>query len=402
MTEWTCRRRVETSLAHREPDRVPIDLTITLLPYVRLREYLGLPQEENLKPSAFTEVRAGVDVLEALGIDITFVQLRKPANWSPPPSLPDGTSFDEWGIGRKRIELPGGGYLNEVSVYPLENATIDDLKDYPWPDPADPGRVAGLEEEARRLYEQTGLAIMGRFGGPILEQAHYLRGWERWLMDMAADPEFASALLDRITDIQISLDEAGLRAAGKYLSIFKLSGEDLGMQDRPIFSPRMWRELARPFLERRWRAARAALDRYAPHVKLLLHSDGAFRPFIPDLIECGVQALDPIQEHCPGMELYQLKRDFGQDLTFHGAVDTQQVLPFGTPAEVEAEVIRCIDALGRGGGYILAPVHNVQADVPPENLVAMCRAAQEYGLYPLPEREPLPQVHVSGPANAAE
>jgi uroporphyrinogen decarboxylase len=257
-----------------------------------------------------------------------------------------------------------------------------------------------VEEEARKLYEQTDLAIMGRFGGPILEQAHYLRGWERWLMDMAADPEFASALLDRITDIQIRLDEAGLRAAGKYLSIFKLSGEDLGMQDRPIFSPRMWRELARPFLERRWRAARVALDRYAPHVKLLLHSDGAFRPFIPDLIECGVQALDPIQEHCPGMELYELKRDFGEQLTFHGAVDTQQVLPFGTQAQVEAEVIRCVDALGRDGGYILAPVHNVQADVPPENLVAMCRAAQEYGRYPLPQREPLPRIHVAGPAIA--
>ncbi len=393
--EWTSRKRVQAALAHQEPDRVPIDLTITLTPYLRLREYLGLPPEQNLKPSAFTEVRPGLDVLTALGVDMTFVQLRKPAAWTPPPPLPDGTTFDEWGVGRRRVELGGETYLNEVSVYPLKDATLSDLDDYPWPDPTDPGRVAGLEQEARRLYEETDFAIMGRFGGPILEQAHYLRGWEQWLIDMAADPEFASALLDRITNIQIGLDEAGLRAAGKYLSIFKLSGEDLGMQDRPLFSPKMWRTLIRPFLERRWRAARAALDRYAPHVKLMLHSDSAFRPFIPELIECGIQVLDPIQEHCPGMELYGLKRDFGQQLTFHGAIDTQQVLPFGSEAEVEAETIRCIDALGRGGGYILAPVHNVQADVPPENLVTMCRMAHEYGRYPLPEREPLPEVKIS-------
>lgn len=395
ITEWTSRRRVEAALAHREPDCVPMDLTITVKPYLRLREYLGLPPEENLKVSAFTEVRPASDLLRALGVDVTYVQLRGPANWTPPPPLPDGTVFDEWGVGRKRVELPGGAYLNEVFYSPLKDATLADLDDYPWPDPHDPGRVAGLEEDARCLYEETDLALMGRFGGTLLEQAGYLRGWERWLMDMVADPDFARALLDKIADIQIALDEAGLRAAGKYLSIFKVSGEDLGMQDRPLFSMKVWREVARPALERRWRAARAALNRYAPHVKLMLHSDGAIQPFIPDLIECGIEVLDPIQVYCAGMELYALKRDFGDRLTFHGAVDTQEILPFGTEAEVEAEVIRCMDALGSGGGFILAPVHNVQADVPPENLAAMCRTVREYGRYPLPTRGPLPQVRAS-------
>ena len=168
------------------------------------------------------------------------------------------------------------------------------------------------------------------------------------------------------------------------------------MQDRPLFSMAIWRELVRPVLERRWRAARQALDEFAPPVKLMLHSDGAIRPFIPDIIECGVDILDPIQPHCDGMELYGLKRDLGDRLIFHGAVDTQKVLPFGSEVQVEAETLRCIDALGRGGGYILAPVHNVQADVPPENLIAMCRTVQEHGCYPLTEREPLKPIEIEG------
>jgi uroporphyrinogen decarboxylase len=143
----------------------------------------------------------------------------------------------------------------------------------------------------------------------------------------------------------------------------------------------------RPALERRWRAAGEALRRYAPQARLMLHSDGAIRPFLPDLIECGIEVLDPIQVRCPGMELDELKRDFGHCLAFHGGVDTQALLPFGSPGEVRAEAIRCMAALGRGGGYILAPVHNVQADVPPANLSAMCAAVRECGRYPLSRPE---------------
>jgi uroporphyrinogen decarboxylase len=381
--EWTSRRRVETALAHQEPDRVPMDLAITIHPYRRLRAYLGLPPEENIQMDAFTEVRPHPEVLKALGVDVTFVKLRPPANWKPGPVSPEGYRYDEWGVGRKPVEISPGVFLNEVYDSPLKDATLDDLWDYPWPDPHDPGRVDGLAEEARQLYEQTDLALMGRFGGTILELAAYLRGWEQWLVDLAADQEFALALLNKIADLQIVMDAAGIRAAGKYLSIFKVSGEDLGMQDRPLFSPKIWRQVVRPVLERRWRAARAELDRVAPHARLMLHSDGAIRPFIPDLIDSGIDLLDPIQVHCQGMELSGLKRDFGDRLSFHGAVDTQQLLPFGTTSEVEQGVLRCLAALGPGGGYILAPVHNVQADVPPENLVVMCQTAREHGRYPL-------------------
>ena len=392
---WTSRKRVEASINFQEPDRLPMDLTITTKPYLGLRKALGLPPEENPKASSFTEVTPHPEVLYALGIDLTFVKLRKPKDWQAPPPLADGSTLDEWGVGRKRIFISEDVFLNEVSFSPLANGSLDALEDYPWPDPHDPGRTLDLEDDARRLYEETDLALMGRFGGTILEQAAYLRGWEQWLMDMLANRAFATKLLDIIADIQIVLDRRGIEAAGKYLSIFKLSGEDFGMQDRPLFSMAVWRELVLPVLDRRWRAARQALDEFAPHVKLMLHSDGAIRPFIPDIIESGVDILDPIQPHCEGMELYNLKRDFGDRLVFHGAIDTQKTLPFGTPEEVAAETLRCIDALGRGGGYILAPVHNVQADVPPENLIAMCEAVKLHGKYPLPDRDPLPPVVIS-------
>ncbi|MEE9513857.1 MAG: uroporphyrinogen decarboxylase family protein [Anaerolineales bacterium] len=391
---WNSRRRVEAAISHQEPDRVPIDLTITQEPYEKLRQALGFPPEEDLRASSFTEVRPHPQVLKALGVDITWVKLRKPHGWSPPSPMTDGGILDEWGVGRKKIYLSETVFLNEVSYSPLKDATTADLDSHTWPTPEDPGRVDGLEVEAQELYETTDLALMGRFGGTILEQAAYLRGWEQWLMDLVVNQEFAWKLMNIITDIQIKLDEMGIEVAGKYLTIFKLSGEDFGMQDRPLFSMKTWRELVRPVLERRWRAAREALDRHAPHVKLLLHSDGAIRPFLPDLIESGIDILDPIQPRCDGMDLYGLKQDFGNKLVFHGGVDTQEVLPFGTEAQVEAEVIRCLDALGPGGGYILAPVHNVQADVPPQNLIAMCRTVQEHGQYPLPARDPLEPVTV--------
>ena len=391
---WTSRRRVEAVLNHQIPDRVPLDMTITQLPYERLREAIGLKPEVSLKASSFTEVRPAPDLLETLGIDMTWVKLGKPRNWQPPEPTADGVHFDEWGVGRKKVFQREGVFLNEVAFSPLAEAGLADLKDYPWPDPLDPGRVDGLEEDARSIYENTDLAIMGRFGGTILEQAAYLRGWERWLMDLMLEPEFAGQLMEIITDIQIELDRIGIRTAGKYLSIFKLSGEDLGMQDRPLFSMKVWHERVRPTLARRWKAARQALDEYAPEVKLMLHSDGAIRPFLPDLIEDGVQVLDPVQPRCAGMDFYELERDFGANLVFHGGADTQEVLPFGKPEEVEADVIRCIDSLGKRGSLILTPVHNVQADVPPENLIAMCEAAHKYGRYPLPERQPLPLVHI--------
>jgi uroporphyrinogen decarboxylase len=361
-------------------------MTITQVPYVRLRAALGLPPDKDMRPNRFGEVEPSVDLLQALGFDTASIKIHSPRVNIAPPPLPDGTIFDEWGVGRQRVELDGGAFLLEVTHSPFEGIHPEeiDLDAYPWPDPADPGRTFGLSQEAQFLSESSDLALIGRFGGTIMEQAAFLRGYEDWMIDLVLYPDFARALMNRVADIQIALDEAGIWEAGGYLSIFKASGEDLGMQDRPLFSQKVWQQVVRPILRRRWQAARRALDQSdATHVKLMLHSDGAIREFIPDLVADGIQVLDPIQTGCSGMEVDTLGRDFGSRLVFHGGIDSQKVLPFGSPAEVEAEVQKVIRALGPGGGLILGPVHNIQPDVPPENLIAMCEAVQKFGKYPL-------------------
>jgi len=379
---WTSRERVVAVLEHREPDRVPIDINPTLDFYQKLKSFLGLEVEEKLRPNFAMEVIPHPRVLSALDVDLISVKLGSATGGGSPQRRGD-LVLDAWGAGWRQINQPGGGGYLEPVYHPLAEATLQDLRSYPWPDPAAPGRGEGAESAAKWLYEETDLALVGRFGGPIIETPLYLVGWENWLVRLAQEPDFAAALLTKITDIQIALDRVGLEATAKYLQIFKVSGEDLGMQTGPLYSPRMFRTLLLPHLKRRWRAARAYLDEVNPAVRIMLHSCGSIRPFIPDLIEAGIQVLDPVQPHAANMDSAALKRDFGDHLTFHGGVDIQHVLPFGSEQEVEAEVRRRIQAFAPGGGYILAPAHNVQADVPPANLVAMCRAAHEYGQYPI-------------------
>ena len=269
---------------------------------------------------------------------------------------------------------------------PLRDATIEELSQYPWPQPDLPGRGEGAEKNAKRLFEETDLALLGRFGGPITETALYLLGMENWMIRLAKDPDFIWALLEKITDIQISFDRIGLEATAKYLQIYKASGEDLGMQTGPLYSPKMFEKQLLPHLKRRFNAARDYLQEANPTVKLMLHSCGSIRKFIPDLIEAGVDIIDPIQPHAAGMDSVELKRDYGDRITFHGGIDIQEVLPFGSEEDIETEVIKRIQALGSGGGYILAPAHNVQADVPPKNLVSMYQAAIRHGAYPIQSR----------------
>jgi uroporphyrinogen decarboxylase len=357
-------------------------MSLTIDAYAGLRSYLGLPVDPAPQVDRFAEVRPRFDLIERLGIDLTYLRLRGVPFEAPRPSTP-GNYVDEWGLEQGRIELPGGSHLTEVVRSPFADRSVQDidLEHYPWPDPDDPRRVAGLEEEARGLFDDTELALMGRFGGPILETAFGLRGYQQWMMDLVDEPEFAVALLNRVADIMIRLDAAGIRAAGRYLSILRVSGEDLGMQVRPLYSPSIWRDIIRPVLSRRWRAAKVLLREVAPHAKILLHSDGSFRSFIPDLIEDGIEVLDPMQVHLPDMDAAALKRDFGSALTFHGAIDAQDILPFRNATAVARETERCIAALAPGGGLILGPAHNVQPDVPPENLMAMVETLHRAGRY---------------------
>ncbi len=379
---WTSRERVIAAIEHREPDRVPIDINPVPDFYLKLKDYLGLEIEEEIKPGFMEEAIPHPEVLAALGADLISVKLGSAKRPRPTPPRPD-LVVDDWGVGLKRVFQPGGGSYLEPVHHPLADASIDDLEKYPWPEPDLPGRGEGAEAAAKRLYEGTDLALMGRFGGTIVQTALYMMGFERWLVCVVSEPEFAGVLLDKITDIAMALDRIGLEATAKYLHIFKVSGDDFGMQTGPLYSPKTFRTLFLPRLRRRWQAARKYLDQVNPDVKIMFHSCGGVRPLIPDLIEIGLQILDPVQPRATGMDSAELKREFGDRLTFHGGVDEQQILPLGSQEDVEEEVRRCLRAFGAGGGYILAPSHYVQADTPPANIVAMCRAAHRYGQYPI-------------------
>jgi len=380
---WTSRQRVVAAIEHREPDRVPIDFNPVPDFYLKLKEYLGLEIEENLNFGFMEEAIPHPKVLEALGADMISVKLGSARTAKPPSPSASDIVTDSWGVGLKRIfQGSGGSYLEPVH-HPLAGASIDDLAKYPWPDPCGPGRGEGAEATAKRLHEDTDLALVGRFGGPICQTAIYLMGFQRWLECSTYETEFAEVLLDKITDISIAADRVGLQAAAKYLQIFKVSGDDFGMQTGPLYSPTTFRELILPRIARRWHAARDYLDTVNPAVQLMFHSCGGIRPYIDDLIDIGLQILDPVQPLAAGMDSAELKAEFGDRLTFHGGVDEQHVLPFGSPQDVRAEVRLRLAAFAPGGGYILAPSHYVQADTAPENIVAMCREAQEMGRYPI-------------------
>jgi uroporphyrinogen decarboxylase len=378
----TSRERVQKSINHEEPDRIPFDLNPLFDFYIELKNYLKLDLKENVKHNLAMEVIPHPDVLKKLNVDIISVKLGSPKTSSTEESA-NGLVRDAWGVLFKLVSQPAGGRYYEAIESPLKDATIDDLEKYPWPVADLPGRGEGAEKSAKRLYEDTDLALLGRFGGPITETALFMLGMENWMMRLALEPDFINVLLEKITDVQIALDRIGLESTAKYLQIFKASGEDLGMQTGPLYSPKMFKEQLLPHLARRIKAAKSFLRNANPNVKIMLHSCGSIRKFIPDLIEAGVDIIDPIQPHAAGMGPVGLKKDFGKEITFHGGIDIQEVLPFGTEEEIEKEVNRRIQALGVGGGYILSPAHNVQADIPPKNLVAMYRAAIKHGQYPI-------------------
>jgi uroporphyrinogen decarboxylase len=380
---WTSRDRVKVALEHREPDRVPIDINPVLDFYVDLKQYLGLEIEEDLKTNTAMEIIPHPDVLRVLGADMISVKLGSVKTDSH-EHRSDGLLKDEWGVLRKRIFQPAGGSYLEAVYHPLVDVPLDGLDRYPWPVADLPGRGEGAEKMAKRLYEDTDLALVGRFGGPIIETCLFMLGWDNWLIKLGVEPEYCLRLLDIVTDIHIALDRIGLEATANYLTLFKVSGEDLGMQTGPLYSPKMFRSMLLPYIQKRVRAARVYLDQVNPDVKIMLHSCGSVRRFIPDLIDIGIQVLDPVQPHAKEMDSAQLKAEFGDKLTFHGGVDIQEVLPHGTTEEVEEETLKRIHAFGPGGGYILSPSHAVQADVPPKNLVTMCQTAQKQGKYPLP------------------
>jgi uroporphyrinogen decarboxylase len=377
------RQRVQTALEHKEPDCVPLDLgtggNSAPVPelYEKLRALYGLQDELRLVPHIMRLAVVDEQILLDLDIDTRPVSM-KPVQQGRRPCGEPHQFYDDWGVKWKEVDI-GGAIYRELAEFPLVDATIDSLDHYPWwPDPLDPDRYVGIEREARHLFYNTDWALVGcpSFNG-IWERACYLCGFTRMLEGLLLEPEFVHAVLERITDIcKLSL-ERYLDLAGPYIQIVKM-GDDLGTQNGPQMSPKTYRQVIKPhhhglfhFIKERTGA------------RIFLHTCGSVYRLLPDLIDAGVDVLNPVQVSAKDMDTRRLKAEFGDRLSFMGAIDTQHVLPFGSVEEVQEEVERRIADLGPGGGFILAPVHNVQADVPPENLIAMYRHARKVGRYPL-------------------
>jgi len=374
----TPRERVLTALGHKEPDRVPLDLgglstTIEADPYQELKAHLGITSETKL--FLRDHVDPPEELLEEFQIDTRYVRIGRPQNFKVQIDA-DNSYRDEWGT---RWRKPESSLYWDPVDWPLKDATIEDLETYAWPDPNDPGRTEGLRERARRLHAETDYAIVADM--PVLgvfETAGVcLRGIERFMMDLVLDKPFAEALLNKLADLHIELYGRYLDAVGEYIDVIVVS-DDLGGEHAPLISPEIYREMVKPAQKRLWQFVKSKTKAY-----LFMHTCGSVYRLIPDLIELGVDTLNPVQVAAKDMDTKRLKKEFGDRLAFWGGVDTQKVLPYGSPQDVEEEVKKRIADLAPGGGYILTAVHNIQAGVSPENICTMYDAAREYGTYPI-------------------
>lgn len=385
MTVLTSRERVARALAHQEPDLVPIDIGSTAswftdTAYERMKEHLGLDSEGDLFRLGENAAHYDDQLLERLDTDFRHVYLHpSQVDWDA-WNASDKTCFvDEWGIERHLVESDFGGANWERVSNPLADATEADLDDYPWPDPTDPARVEGLAERARRLWEETDYAIAARsVSHGLFELGWELRGMEQFLIDMLSNKPFVHKLLRKILDVQLGLYGTLLDAVGPYVQIVQ-TADDYGSQDGPLFSPSLYRELIMPYRQELNRFIRSK----APQAYIQHHTCGSVYRLMPELIETGINILNPVQPLAADMDPARLKAEFGEQMVFHGAIDIQQALN-GSVEDVQAEVQTRIRQLGPGGGYIIAPCSNFQADNPPENIWTMLESARELGRYPLP------------------
>jgi uroporphyrinogen decarboxylase len=294
------------------------------------------------------------------------------------PCSEPGHFYDEWGVKWREYDL-GGVIYREIAESPLQDAILDDLEDYPWwPDPLDPVLYTGLAEYAQKKYALTDYALVGcpAFNS-LWERAYFLCGFQRLLEGLLTEPEFVHAIFRKITDIIKQSLGIYLGQVGKLIQVVKM-GDDLGAQDNSLISPRIYRQTILPY----HRELFQFIHTNSP-ARVFLHSCGSVYNLLPDFIDAGVEILNPVQVSAKNMDSMRLKRDFGDRLSFWGAIDTQHVLPHGSKVEVAAEVQRRIADLAPGGGYVLAPVHNLQADVPAENIITMYQSARLMGNYPL-------------------
>ena len=378
----TSRERVVAALNHREPDRVPVDIgggsstSISVEANARLEQYLGMEGNTAELSKMFRVAALDERVMQRLGSDCRPLRSKSPRRWSRPPSVP-GTLVDIWGVTWKQQRFGEKGYYWEMARNPLANATTTDLDHFPWPDPLDPGFTSGLRADAESLFTTTPYAIEASSGFySFWELACNLRGLEQLLVDLVVNPKFVEALMEKLLEFNLAGTERFLQEAGPYIQVYR-TADDLATQGGLLMSPEMYRSQLKPY-------HRKYFDFVKSHTSaaILYHSCGNITDLIDDLAEIGVDAINPVQVSALP-DTAKLKSQFGHKMTFWGGIDTQHVLPRGSVSDVTDEVRRRIRDLAPGGGFVLSAVHSIQADVPPENILAMADAARKYGCYPI-------------------
>jgi uroporphyrinogen decarboxylase len=371
----THKERALAALNHQETDRIPIDFgstistTIIMPAYENLKRYLGFQHQTQFMVPRAQTVIPDDQVLDRFDVDFCGIRLGnfRGGNYR---ELDSTTVMDAWGITWKKAE--GGHFINVNGPFQNAEPKLDLLEDHIWPNPDEPGLYEGLRERAAHFRRTTDRAIILDLPLGILHQCEFLRGFGEFLMDLLINPEFAIRMMDRAADIWTQITQNALNAVGKNVDIVSWA-DDLSSQEAPLFSPKIYRDLVKPRHRRMIQAIKSAAD-----VKIHYHTCGAVYDLIGDLIDIGVDALNPLQVSARNMDPARLKKEFGKRLSFWGGMDTHRLLPFGSPSEVRKEVRKMIDLMGKGGGYILATVHNIQAEVPPENIVAMFEEARSY------------------------
>lgn len=372
------RERVKLILKHKEADRVPLDIwgsasRLDTEFYLKLIKYFGFKKRgERIRPGMATEY-VDYRVSDKIGSDFRHINIKKPERYESYVDK-NGNIIDEWGVGRKLV-----GKYPSITFSPLANSVTTELKNHKWPIPEDPGRIKGIEEEASAWFKNTSYSISttAATSGLFFDIACFLRGTENFLMDMHLNPLFTEALIEKISEIIIRINLYYIKPISKYIEWIEFTS-DHGMQTGPFFS----RKFFKKYFKKHFIDLFTSIKKEAPNIKVFLHTCGSIKELIPEFIDTGLDILNPVQPLAVDMDSFELKKEFGKDLVFHGGIDIQKAM-IGTIKDVREEVKKRMEALAPNGGYICAPTNHIQPDVPIENFIALYEYAKEYGRYSL-------------------
>jgi uroporphyrinogen decarboxylase len=381
----TPRDRLNRALNHEVPDRVPLDLGgfqtgIHKRAYSDLLDYLDIEDEIQILDPVQQLAKPCEQVLQRFHIDTRYIGAHAPESFTGKIEKNERNGKlwhdlkDEFGV---VWSMPDEQELfMDISHHPLAQAAISDLQDYPFPVGNDPSRFTGIREQALSLRRDTDYGICTAISGVVYETCWYMRGLERWFIDMIENPDFCAALLDKILRYWLDFETGFLAEIGDLVDVLMI-GDDLTGQYGPLFSPDFYRKIVKPRQKKLVQHIKSLTS-----AKVWYHTCGSCVEYIPDLLDNGIDILNPVQISADSMDPGALKRKYGDRLAFWGGgIDSQSTLPFGTPQQIREQVRGNLELFKPGGGYVFNNVHNIQYGVPPENIVAMHDAAYEFGFY---------------------